>query len=144
MGEKFKGNKPIFLYQVCFLYSGLQLIFVLVHQIVGPLEDIGHGVILVGIEFRHAGGDNDAGSGVDMGEGSAAKDQTFLCALESEVSGLPEKVHDEIDDVPDDGDFAFLIFLKLHKFLIREGDGINCIYSHPQTGRGGSSVPDAW
>ena len=108
------------------MYSGLQFFFVLVHQIVGPLEDIGHGVILVGIEFRHAGGDNDAGSGVDMGEGSAAKDQTFLCALESEVSGLPEKVHDEIDDVPDDG------------------DGINCIYSHPQTGRGGSSVPDAW
>ena len=53
-------------------HGGLQFFFVLVHQIVGPLEDIGHGVILVGIEFRHAGGDNDAGSGVDMGEGSAA------------------------------------------------------------------------
>ena len=66
MGEKFKGNKPYFLYQVCFLYSGLKLLFVLVHQIVGPLEDIGHGVILVGIEFRHAGGDNE-GSGLHKG-----------------------------------------------------------------------------
>jgi len=37
---------------------------------------------------------------------------------------LPEKIHDEIDHVPDDRGFAFFLLLKPLEFLVREGRGI--------------------
>ena len=35
-----------------------------------------------------------------------------------------EKAYDEVDNIPDNPDFAFLLFLKLLEFFVGEGSGI--------------------
>ena len=39
-------------------------------------------------------------------------------------SVLPEKVHDEFDNIPDDPHFAVLLLLEPGKFLVSEGCGV--------------------